>query len=87
MCPTRGAADLSPTHFAWRRASVCVSEHNCVEVAALDHVVSVRNSTRAGVTLAFTATDWRSFLASVKNGTLAPDRFMGAGRGPTLDGA
>jgi len=61
-------ADLSDA--AWRKSSLSGAEHNCVEVAFLDaNTVAVRDSKNpaAGITQ-FTATEWQSFIAAVKQG-------------------
>jgi len=53
----------------WRKASYSggSSGSNCVEVASPAPVVLVRDTaSRAGETLAFTASAWGAFTASVK---------------------
>ncbi|WP_182873852.1 DUF397 domain-containing protein [Microbispora sp. H10670] len=54
----------------WRKSSFSGSGNNCVEVATnLPGLVAVRDSKdRSGPVLAFTPSEWRAFIAGVKNG-------------------
>jgi hypothetical protein len=53
---------------AWR-TSTRSSSTNCVEVAALDEGIAVRDSKdRGGPTLRFASTSWREFLSAAKAG-------------------
>ncbi|GID96205.1 DUF397 domain-containing protein [Amorphoplanes digitatis] len=56
------------TGLTWRSATAC-NGGNCVQVAATDDGVAVRDSKNpdGGVQL-YTASEWRSFLAGAKNG-------------------
>ncbi|WP_433219014.1 DUF397 domain-containing protein [Dactylosporangium sp. CS-047395] len=79
---------LRPNRSAWRRASSCVSEHNCVEFSNSGSTVGVRDSVIPDVALTFAAADWRSFLGAVKDGSLDGHHgLMGTGGRPFLDGA
>ena len=52
---------------SWRKASYSDNGGNCVEVAGHDSYVLVRDTQdRAGVTLAFTPTAWRTFAGQLK---------------------
>ena len=52
----------------WRKSSYSGAQGgDCVETASADGVVMVRDTKdRAGDTLTFTATAWRTFAASLK---------------------
>jgi hypothetical protein len=55
-------------HTAWR-TSTRSSSTNCVEVAALDGGIAVRDSKdRGGATLRFARISWLEFLAAAKAG-------------------
>ncbi|WP_432828098.1 DUF397 domain-containing protein [Dactylosporangium sp. CA-092794] len=58
---------MGPDRSAWRRASRCVSEHNCVEFSDRGPSISVRDSVIPAVALTFAADDWRSFVTLLKN--------------------
>jgi hypothetical protein len=51
----------------FRRASEC-SYGDCVEAEVYPSMVRVRNSTRPGRIISFTAEEWRTFIAAVKKG-------------------
>ncbi|MFF5173081.1 DUF397 domain-containing protein [Micromonospora sp. NPDC000089] len=54
------------TGAAWRTSSRSIGNGNCVEVAAIDRAVAVRDSKdRAGGALVFSPAAWRSFVAGV----------------------
>jgi predicted secreted Zn-dependent protease len=78
-----GAAGL-----VWHRASSC-DESSCVEVAATDLCVFVRNSSDpAGRILCFLARDWEVFLAGIRNNEFIPSiRRYGPASGEALPGA
>jgi hypothetical protein len=58
----------SPGGLAWRTSSRS-SATNCVEVAALDGGVAVRDSKdRGGPELRFARAPWREFVAATKAG-------------------
>lgn len=52
----------------WRKASYSVPDGNCVEAAAGQQAVGVRDTTLAGhgPVLEFTTGSWRDFLASIR---------------------
>jgi hypothetical protein len=55
--------------LAWRTASFCAARE-CVEVAGQEGAVFLRDSTQPGGTvLRCTATEWRSLIAVIKNGS------------------
>jgi hypothetical protein len=59
-------AELTP---GWRKSSYSVDSGNanCVEVSGAPAVILVRDTTdRAGGTLAFTASAWADFTASLR---------------------
>ncbi len=53
----------------WRKSSFSGKQTNCLEFRTAPDGVEVRNSKRpeAG-TIPFTASEWRAFIAGVKNG-------------------
>jgi Domain of unknown function (DUF397) len=51
----------------WRKSARCESS-SCVEVASLDGLAGIRNSTDPQVHLVFGAADWSAFLAGVRAG-------------------
>jgi hypothetical protein len=53
----------------WRKAKRSMNNGNCTEVAAAAAVVIVRDSMDpGGPVLRYTATSWRSFLSSAREG-------------------
>lgn len=58
------------TNVTWMKSTRCDnSSGNCVEVAFLDGIVAVRNSTEPlGPTLLHTRPEWEAFLGGVKAG-------------------
>lgn len=58
------------TNASWTKSTKCDnSSGNCVEVAFLDNIVAVRNSTEPlGPTLLHTRPEWEAFLAGVRAG-------------------
>ena len=64
MSARRGKSAL-----VWVKSSLSFAQGNCVQVAAGDGAVIVRNSRDPeGPELAFTPGEWDAFLAGVKNG-------------------
>ena len=58
----------SGTESGWRRSSFC-SNGACVEVAFVDGNIAVRDSKDStGSVQLYTADEWQSFVAGVKNG-------------------
>ena len=52
----------------WRKSSFSAN-HNCVEFRRVEGGVEVRNSKRPDeATIRYTASEWRAFIAGVKNG-------------------
>lgn len=52
---------------SWRKASYSDNGGNCVEVAGHDSNILIRDTqNRAGATLTFTPTAWRSFADQLK---------------------
>ena len=58
----------SDTFTGWRKATYSHANGDCVEVAADQHVIGVRDTTQArrGQVLEFPATAWRAFIATVR---------------------
>lgn len=62
-------ATMDLTRAAWYKSTRSSGNGNCVEVAAVDDVVGVRDSKdRSGPVLVFTASEWRAFVAGAKDG-------------------
>jgi Domain of unknown function (DUF397) len=56
------------TAAAWRKSSFCDSGA-CVEVAAIDEVIAVRDAKAPnGTVLQFTRPEWRAFVDGVRAG-------------------
>jgi hypothetical protein len=56
---------------AWRKSTRSSSEGACVEVAAVDPAIAVRDSKDPnGPTLAFGRRAWREFTTDIKRGSL-----------------
>ena len=68
--------------LSWRKSSASASE-NCVEVALAEDTVFVRDSKQiCSHVLAFTSSEWRSFLSGVRAGEFNPEyRQPAGGRG------
>ncbi|GLZ39764.1 DUF397 domain-containing protein [Actinokineospora sp. NBRC 105648] len=61
-----GSEPMEPAGVVWRKSSFSTANGDCVEVAARPAEVAVRDSKfSAGPTLAFSTSDWRSFLAEL----------------------
>jgi hypothetical protein len=58
--------DTTEGSIQWRRSSRCETGA-CVEVARIDGMVAIRNSTDAAV-LIFSPEEWSAFTAGVRNG-------------------
>jgi hypothetical protein len=52
--------------LSFKRSSYCASSC-CLEVALVQRVIYVRNSQDPATRIAFSAEEWRSFLAGAKN--------------------
>ncbi|SCL15318.1 DUF397 domain-containing protein [Micromonospora inyonensis] len=58
---------MDRSRAVWRKSSRSDANGQCVEVAALQGTVAVRDSKdKSGPVLAFAAPDWRSFVNSLK---------------------
>jgi hypothetical protein len=56
--------------YRWKKSSRSASNGQCVEVAAGEELVAVRDSKdTAGAVLSFDAATWRAFVADIKIGT------------------
>ncbi|XVS64736.1 DUF397 domain-containing protein [Actinosynnema sp. CA-299493] len=54
-------------HVRWTKSSYSADNGNCVEVAATDTVIGVRDSKNAGgPALSFPAARWAGFLATAR---------------------
>jgi hypothetical protein len=51
----------------WHRSEFCVNS-DCVEVANLNGVILLRNSTRPRKVISYTPDEWRSFVRGVEAG-------------------
>lgn len=64
--PARSNQHPKPT---WRKSSVSQADEECVEVAALERSVLVRDSqNRPGPSLAFNRSEWRVLLVRIREG-------------------
>ena len=52
----------------WRKSSRCEPSLNCVEIAVVSDTVRVRDSKNPGPSLSFDASEWRRFIAEIKDG-------------------
>jgi hypothetical protein len=61
---------MNPPKTQWRKSIRSAEESACVETAAVDGTIAVRDSKNpTGAHLAFTPTIWAAFLTEVKIGT------------------
>lgn len=51
----------------WRRSTYCAS-NECVEIASLNGVIMLRNSTEPRNVVRYTSAEWRSFTTGLKAG-------------------
>ncbi len=66
-------ATIDLTRAAWHKSSRSSGNGNCVEVAAVDDAVAVRDTKdRGGPVLVFTAAEWRAFITGAKDGEFDP---------------
>jgi len=84
--------EVSPpqSNYAWRKSSWSFSEANCVEVACAGERVFVHDSkavAHGGPHLKFGATEWESFIESIKGGKVVLHRISGVCTGLPLVGA
>jgi Domain of unknown function (DUF397) len=60
-----------PSRAPWRKSSYSGNGNNCVEVAAADGLIAVRDTmNRDDVTKIFTARTWQLFTGQVRRGEL-----------------
>jgi hypothetical protein len=59
--------DVSQGDIGWRRGSGC-DTNTCVEVAAADGLLWLRNTARPEVMLAFTVDEWQVFRRAILAG-------------------
>jgi hypothetical protein len=63
--------DQDPSPAPWRKSSYSGNGNNCVEIAAADGLVAVRDTmNRDDVRNIFTARTWQQFTTRVKRGEL-----------------
>jgi hypothetical protein len=65
--PRKVSDDSQAAIMVWHRAQACGGAE-CVEVAATEGGVTMRNSADPATTLTFTATEWLEFVVGVKGG-------------------
>ena len=58
----------------WLRSTYC-NGGACVEVARSGERIAVRNSGNPGNRLTFPVSNWRDFVADIKNGEFSVDRL------------
>lgn len=59
----------------WRTSRHSMANGNCVEVAAVDDAVVVRDSVKPGdVVVSYSARAWQSFIADAKDGKFDTSR-------------
>ncbi|MFD8965216.1 DUF397 domain-containing protein [Streptomyces sp. NPDC059568] len=65
-------SNASTLNVEWRKSSYSGADSNCVETALLDTVAAVRDSKApTSPALCFSTGGWSSFIAAVKDETLA----------------
>jgi hypothetical protein len=54
---------------SWRKSTWSIANGQCIETAALDGRLAVRDSVdKSGPSPTFTVGEWRTFIKSIKNG-------------------
>ncbi len=57
--------EMRPPALAWRRSSYCQGGE-CAEIAKLDGMIALRNSTVPGAVVRYTVDEWRALVQAIK---------------------